>query len=206
MYDDKKTMRMDTQPTPPAGYNQTSGSTTPMPVQDPNGSKHPNKGGKAGLGIVIAILILIILVMLVAFGPQMCSSDKEAAQPQKTTQQEESSSATENAKEDDEELAYETNKDVKIDDLVNQNWANAQKILKSRNADLSDPLILTDDGKEPLVPSNWTVESIELGEDGQFTINLIHSEDLGEQAAGAASDAAAKAKGALDDLKEEAGQ
>lgn len=156
-----------------------------------------NKNGRSGLVIVVVILAIIVAILLLVFGSQACSSDDEAASQQPAQQTPQSSSSDQSAS-----SSKTTNADVKISDLNGQIWSNAQKILKSRNADLSDPLILTDDGKEPVVDANWTVESITLQDNGQFEIHLTHTTDSEEQAANAANDAAGKAKDAYNKLKD----
>ena len=197
MPQDMKTTQMPLVPEQPGAPQQ------PGPEGwQPQGNN--NKNGRSGLVIVIVILAIIIAILLLVFGSQACSSDDKAAsqQPaQQTTQQQQtpqSSSSDQSAS----SSSKTTNADVKISDLNGQIWSNAQKILKSRNADLSDPLILTDDGKEPVVDANWTVESITLQDNGQFEIHLTHTTDSEEQAANAANDAAGKAKDAYNKLKE----
>ena len=196
MPQDMKTTQMPLVPEQPGAPQQ------PGPEGwQPQGNN--NKNGRSGLVIVVVILAIIVAILLLVFGSQACSSDDKAAsqQPaQQTTQQQtpQSSSSDQSAS----SSAKTTNADVKISDLNGQIWSNAQKILKSRNADLSDPLILTDDGKEPVVDANWTVESITLQDNGQFEIHLTHTTDSEEQAANAANDAAGKAKDAYNKLKD----
>ena len=48
---------------------------------------------------------------------------------------------------------------VDLSDIPGQYWSNAKKLLKSRGADLSNTVILTDDGSTPVVDANWVVTS-----------------------------------------------
>lgn len=196
MPQDMKTTQMPLVPEQPGAPQQPG-----FDGGQPQGNN--NKNGRSGLVIVVVILAIIVAILLLVFGSQACSSDDKAAsqQPaQQTTQQQtpQSGSSDQSAS----SSSKTTNADVKISDLNGQIWSNAQKILKSRNADLSDPLILTDDGKEPVVDANWTVESITLQDNGQFEIHLTHTTDSEEQAANAANDAAGKAKDAYNKLKD----
>ena len=43
---------------------------------------------------------------------------------------------------------------VDLSDIPGQYWSNAKKLLKSRGADLSNAVILTDDGSTPVVDAN----------------------------------------------------
>ena len=61
---------------------------------------------------------------------------------------------------------------VDLSDIPGQYWSNAKKLLKSRGADLSNAVILTDDGSTPVVDANWVVTSAYYNSDGNLEIQL----------------------------------
>ena len=87
---------------------------------------------------------------------------------------------------------------ISIDGLVGQKWSNAKKIITSRGGDVNDARItvLTDDGKDPIVDSNWTVTSVKR-DDGKVTVDLKHDSN---DASGVVGQLTTKGKDALGNL------
>ena len=102
-----------------------------------------------------------------------------------------------------EEEVKKPNADLSLDGIQGQYWSNARKILESRGADTSDMLVLTDNGKTPIMDSNWKVTSIEKREDGQLTVHLEQLTDYTGDAADAARGAGDKLGQAWNDLVED---
>ncbi len=73
---------------------------------------------------------------------------------------------------------------VDLSDIPGQYWSNAKKILKSRGADLSDAVVLTDDGSTPVVDANWVVTSAYYNDNGNLEIQLTHKNGLGNSSDG----------------------
>lgn len=96
-----------------------------------------------------------------------------------------------------------TNGNVDLTGLVDQKWSNAKRILKARGAGLDAIVTLTDDGKSPVIDSNWTVTEVSRGSDGVITIKLKHdqsstTDDIG----GAAGQLKDKVSGAWNNLSD----
>ena len=68
---------------------------------------------------------------------------------------------------------------VDLSDIPGQYWSNAKKLLKSRGADLSNAVILTDDGSTPVVDANWVVTSACYNDNGSLEIQLTHKNNSG---------------------------
>lgn len=68
---------------------------------------------------------------------------------------------------------------VDLSDIPGQYWSNAKKLLKSRGADLSNAVILTDDGSTPVVDANWVVTSVYYNDSGNLEIQLTHKNSSG---------------------------
>lgn len=68
---------------------------------------------------------------------------------------------------------------VDLSDIPGQYWSNAKKLLKSRGADLSNAVILTDDGSTPVVDANWVVSSAYYNDNGNLEIQLTHKNSSG---------------------------
>lgn len=73
---------------------------------------------------------------------------------------------------------------VDLSDIPGQYWSNAKKILKSRGADLSDAVVLTDDGSTPVVDANWVVTSAYYNDNGNLEIQLTHKNSSGNSSDG----------------------
>lgn len=68
---------------------------------------------------------------------------------------------------------------VDLSDIPGQYWSNAKKLLKSRGADLSNAVVLTDDGSTPVVDANWVVTSAYYNDNGNLEIQLTHKNSPG---------------------------
>lgn len=73
---------------------------------------------------------------------------------------------------------------VDLSDIPGQYWSNAKKLLKSRGADLSNAVILTDDGSTPIVDANWVVTSAYYNGDGNLEVQLTHKGGSSRNASG----------------------
>lgn len=73
---------------------------------------------------------------------------------------------------------------VELGDIPGQYWSNAKKILKSRGADLSNAVILTDDGSTPVVDANWVVTSAYYNADGNLEVQLTRKDGSSGNASG----------------------
>lgn len=73
---------------------------------------------------------------------------------------------------------------VDLSDIPGQYWSNAKKLLKSRGADLSNAVILTDDGSTPVVDANWVVTNAYYNDNGNLEIQLTHKNSYGNSSGG----------------------
>ncbi len=73
---------------------------------------------------------------------------------------------------------------VDLSDIPGQYWSNAKKLLKSRGADLSNAVVLTDDGSTPVVDANWVVTSAYYNDSGNLEIQLTHKNSSGNSSDG----------------------
>lgn len=73
---------------------------------------------------------------------------------------------------------------VELGDIPGQYWSNTKKLLKSRGADLSNAVVLTDDGSTPVVDANWVVTSAHYNDNGNLEIQLTHKNSSGNSSDG----------------------
>ena len=73
---------------------------------------------------------------------------------------------------------------VDLSDIPGQYWSNVKKLLKSRGADLSNAVILTDDGSTPVIDSNWVVTNAYYNDNGNLEIQLTHKNSYGNSSGG----------------------
>lgn len=92
---------------------------------------------------------------------------------------------------------------VELGDIPGQYWSNAKKILKSRGADLSNAVVLTDDGSTPVVDANWVVTSAYYNDNGNLEIQLTHKNSSGNSSDGQ-SDTDSSSSNMLEDLSNKA--
>ena len=83
-----------------------------------------------------------------------------------------------------EQTEFASSSTVDLSDIPGQYWSNAKKILKSRGADLSNAVVLTDDGSTPVVDANWVVTSAYYNDSGNLEIQLTHKNSSGNSSDG----------------------
>jgi hypothetical protein len=93
---------------------------------------------------------------------------------------------------------------VDLSDIPGQYWSNAKKLLKSRGADLSNAVILTDDGSTPVVDANWVVTSAYYNGDGNLEIQLTRKDSSSSNASGDQGTTDSSSSNTLEDLSNKA--
>lgn len=93
---------------------------------------------------------------------------------------------------------------VELGDIPGQYWSNAKKILKSRGADLSNAVILTDDGSTPVVDANWVVTSAYYNADGDLEVQLARKDGSSGNASGDQGATDSSSSNMLEDLSNKA--
>ena len=93
---------------------------------------------------------------------------------------------------------------VDLSDIPGQYWSNAKKLLKSRGADLSNAVILTDDGSTPVVDANWVVTSAYYNDNGNLEIQLTRKGSSSGNASGDQGGADSSSSNTLEDLSNKA--
>ena len=87
-----------------------------------------------------------------------------------------------------------------VSTLIGQKWSNAKKVMKANDIDTSDITILTDDGKNVFVDSNWSVDDAYRDQSGDITVKLKHDKDTAADAGNKANDFLDGAGNALNNL------
>ena len=98
----------------------------------------------------------------------------------------------------------EVDQAVELGDIPGQYWSNAKKILKSRGADLSNAVILTDDGSTPVVDANWVVTSAYYNADGNLEVRLTRKDGSSGNASGDQGATDSSSSNTLEDLSNKA--
>lgn len=93
---------------------------------------------------------------------------------------------------------------VDLSDIPGQYWSNAKKLLKSRGADLSNAVILTDDGSTPVVDANWVVTSAYYNDNGNLEVQLTRKDGSSGNVSGGQGGTDSSSSGALEDLSNKA--
>lgn len=93
---------------------------------------------------------------------------------------------------------------VDLSDIPGQYWSNAKKLLKSRGADFSNAVILTDDGSTPVVDANWVVTSAYYNGDGNLEIQLTRKDSSSSNASGDQGATDSSSSNTLEDLSNKA--
>lgn len=93
---------------------------------------------------------------------------------------------------------------VDLSDIPGQYWSNAKKLLKSRGADLSNAVILTDDGSTPVVDANWVVTSAYYNDNGNLEIQLTRKNSSSGNASGDQGTTDSSSSNTLEDLSNKA--
>ena len=93
---------------------------------------------------------------------------------------------------------------VNLSDIPGQYWSNAKKLLKSRGADLSNAVILTDDGSTPVVDANWVVTSAYYNDNGNLEVQLTRKDGSSGNVSSEQGAADSSSSNALEDLSNKA--
>ena len=93
---------------------------------------------------------------------------------------------------------------VDLSDIPGQYWSNAKKLLKSRGADLSNAVILTDDGSTPVVDANWVVTSAYYNGDGNLEVQLTRKDGSSGNASDDQGTTDSSSSNTLEDLSNKA--
>lgn len=93
---------------------------------------------------------------------------------------------------------------VDLSDIPGQYWSNAKKLLKSRGADLSNTVILTDDGSTPVIDSNWVVTNAYYNDNGNLEIQLTRKDGSSGNTSGDQGGADSSSSNTLEDLSNKA--
>ena len=93
---------------------------------------------------------------------------------------------------------------VDLSDIPGQYWSNAKKLLKSRGADLSNAVILTDDGSMPVVDANWVVTSAYYNDNGNLEVQLTRKDGSSGNASGDQGTTDSSSSNTLEDLSNKA--
>ena len=137
-----------------------------IPQYGEDEEKKPSRS--AGVIKKILIVLAIFFALSVAFAIVSGMLNKRGAS---TDTQAEQAAATQSAA-------------VDLSDIPGQYWSNAKKLLKSRGADLSNAVVLTDDGSTPVVDANWVVTSAYYNDNGNLEIQLTHKNSSGNSSGG----------------------
>ena len=93
---------------------------------------------------------------------------------------------------------------VDLSDIPGQYWSNAKKLLKSRGADLSNAVILTDDGSTPVVDANWVVTSAYYNDNGNLEVQLTRKDGSSGNVSGDQGATDSSSSNTLEDLSNKA--
>lgn len=93
---------------------------------------------------------------------------------------------------------------VDLSDIPGQYWSNAKKLLKSRGANLSNAVILTDDGSTPVIDANWVVTSAYYNGDGNLEVQLTRKDGSSGNTSGGQSGTDSSSSNTLEDLSNKA--
>lgn len=93
---------------------------------------------------------------------------------------------------------------VDLSDIPGQYWSNAKKLLKSRGADLSNAVILTDDGSTPVVDANWVVTSAYYNDNGNLEVLLTRKDSSSGNVSGDQGTTDSSSSNTLEDLSNKA--
>lgn len=152
-------------------------------------------GGLTMGGTKISRYWVIFVLILIIIGAVICTFFATSSRPKEPIASQPTTSASIPAK------PRVTNGNVDLTGIVDQKWSNAKKILRARGAGLDAIITLTDDGKEPIIDSNWTVKEVSRGDDGIITVKLHHDKaDVTDDIGGAAGKVKEKAGQAWSNL------
>ena len=136
----------------------------------------------------ILIVLAIVFALSVVFAIVSGMLNKRGATTEPTAEQTETAQSS----------------TVDLSDIPGQYWSNAKKLLKSRGADLSNAVILTDDGSTPIVDANWVVTSAYYNGDGNLEVQLTHKGGSSRNASGDQGATDSSSSNMLEDLSSKA--
>lgn len=137
-----------------------------IPQYGEDEEKKPSRSSSVIKKIIIVLAIFFALSVVFAIVSGMLN--KRGATTDATTEQAETTQSAA----------------VDLSDIPGQYWSNAKKLLKSRGADLSNAVILTDDGSTPVIDSNWVVTNAYYNDNGNLEIQLTHKNSYGNSSGG----------------------
>ena len=138
-----------------------------IPQYGEDEEKKPSRSSSVIKKILIVLAIFFALSVVFAIVSGMLNKRGSSTADTTAEQTESASSST-----------------VDLSDIPGQYWSNAKKLLKSRGADLSNAVILTDDGSTPVVDANWVVTSAYYNDNGNLEIQLTHKSSSGNSSDG----------------------
>lgn len=157
-----------------------------IPQYGEDEEKKPSRS--AGVIKKILIVLAIFFALSVAFAIVSGMLNKRGASTDTQTEQTEATQSSV----------------VDLSDIPGQYWSNAKKLLKSRGADLSNAVILTDDGSTPVVDANWVVTSAYYNDNGSLEIQLTHKDNSSGNASGDQGTTDSSSSNTLEDLSNKA--
>ena len=138
-----------------------------IPQYGEDEEKKPSRSSSVIKKILIVLAIFFALSVVFAIVSGMLNKRGSSTADATVEQTESASSST-----------------VDLSDIPGQYWSNAKKLLKSRGADLSNAVVLTDDGSTPVVDANWVVTSAYYNDNGNLEIQLTHKNSSGNSSDG----------------------
>lgn len=157
-----------------------------IPQYGEDEEKKPSRSSSVIKKILIVLAIFFALSVVFAIVSGMLNKRGSSTADTTAEQTESASSST-----------------VDLSDIPGQYWSNAKKLLKSRGADLSNAVVLTDDGSTPVVDANWVVTSAYYNDNGNLEIQLTHKNSSGNSSGGQ-SGTESSSSNTLEDLSSKA--
>lgn len=133
-----------------------------IPQYGEDEEKKPSRSSSVIKKILIVLAIFFALSVVFAIVSGMLNKRGSSTADATVEQTESASSST-----------------VDLSDIPGQYWSNAKKLLKSRGANLSNAVVLTDDGSTPVIDANWVVTSAYYNDSGNLEIQLTHKNSSG---------------------------
>lgn len=138
-----------------------------IPQYGEDEEKKPSRSSSVIKKILIVLAIFFALSVVFAIVSGMLNKRGSSTADTTAEQTESASSST-----------------VDLSDIPGQYWSNAKKLLKSRGANLSNAVVLTDDGSTPVIDANWVVASAYYNDSGNLEIQLTHKNSSGNSSDG----------------------
>ena len=158
-----------------------------IPQYGEDEEKKPSRSSSVIKKILIVLAIFFALSVVFAIVSGMLNKRGSSTTDTTTEQTEATSSAA-----------------VDLSDIPGQYWSNAKKLLKSRGADLSNAVILTDDGSTPVVDANWVVTSAYYNDNGNLEVQLTRKDSSSGNVSGDQGTTDSSSSNTLDDLSNKA--